>query len=50
MFYHCFGSIIFRDLETVDRSEVSIQCESIQKKNADLADLTHSSLAKWVNV
>ena len=35
LFYHCFSSIIFRDLETVDRSEVSIQYESIQKKNAD---------------
>ena len=35
LFYHCFSSIIFRDLETVDRSEVSIQYESIHKKNAD---------------
>ena len=35
LFYHCFSSIIFRVLETVDRSEVSIQYESIHKKNAD---------------
>lgn len=34
MFYHCFGSIIFRDLETVDRSEVCIQYESKQHKKA----------------